>query len=502
MNNRNFALLFIATVTTVAILFSACRRINEATDLGSGLIPPVDGINTFDTLINVEAYNDTFGLATDSQFLAKSEVHFLGRINNDPFFGKTDARLFLQLKPPFYKYAFAVTEPDSLYIDSVVLALDYVETYGDTNTTQTINVYEVDQSSDFRADTGYLIRKNEITYSNLLGSKTFAPHILNDSIKVIGDTTANQLRIRLDNSFGTRLLNYDSLPTGLNNAYHNDSIFNKRFKGFALQSMGSGEAIMGFNLQGANTYLAVHYSYVKDGVRDTTVGYFLFITGQSNFKENSAAANLVIRDYTGTPLMASLQNPPTTPDNPVYIQGSPGTFATIKIPALATLSNRLVHRAELIVEQLYDISDSTFPPPEYLYLDAADPSITTNNYKFRTIPYDLNFTSSGGLNLPALGVIPVMGKDALGNNIRTWKFNISRYVQHVLTGTQTLYDLRLSAPFTLNEQFGIPPGPDVTIGVSVNPAIAKGRARFHGNNGPADANPQRMRLRIIYSKLP
>ena len=86
MKNRYFFLNLIAIVTTVAIVFSACRRINEATELGGGLIPPVDGINTFDTLINVQTFNDTFGLATDSQYLDKNQEFFLGRINNDPFF--------------------------------------------------------------------------------------------------------------------------------------------------------------------------------------------------------------------------------------------------------------------------------------------------------------------------------------------------------------------------------------------------------------------------------
>jgi hypothetical protein len=482
----------------VAIVFSSCRKINEATELGGGIIPLIDGVNTFDTIITVQAYNDTFGLANDSQYLSKGEEFFLGRINNDPLFGKTDARIFMELKPPVFPYYFA-NRPDSLTIDSVVLVLDYVETYGDTMIPQTINVYEMDQSNNFRSDTAYLVRQNPFTYSTLLGSRTFAPNILNDSIKVYKDTTKNQMRIRLDNSFGTRLLNYDS--TGASGAYKTDSVFRTKFKGFAIQSMGPGNAIMGFNLAGANTFLAIYYKYEKRVLPnvpqpDTTVAYFLF-------SSNTAAANYVGRDYSGTPLLASIQNPPTTPDDLIYIQGSPGTFATIKIPALAGLSNRLVHRAELIVEQLYDVTDSMFPPPDLLYLDAHDPTIT-RNYKYRTIPYDLGLTSSGALNLGALGIFPHIGPDGSGHNVRTWKFNISRYVQHVLTNTVPLYDLRLSAPFTLNEQFGVPPGPDVTVGISVdgvsfNPTIAKGRVRLIGDNGTNQS--RRIRLRLIYSKI-
>ncbi len=489
MTNRFVLTSFIATVTAVAILFSACRKVDEATDLGGDLIPPVDNINTFDTLITVQAFNDTFGILTDSSRIPGNDEHFLGRINNDPLFGKTDARIFLQLKPPGYPYVFR-NRFDSLFIDSVVLILQYRETYGDTNTMQTVNVYELDQSNKFSYDSLYLVRKNDFTYSNLLGSRTFAPNVLNDSVKAFGDTTINQLRVKLSNSFGTRLLNYDTLGNG---AYKNDSLFQTFLKGFAVQSMSSGNAIMGFDLVGVNTKLGIYYKYYKNGISntDTAVDYFVFTPSSAN-------ANYVIRDYIGSPVQLALGG--ATPDPIINIQNTPGTFATLKIPDLLNIGNRTIHRAELIVEQLYDISDTLFRTPELLYLDASDPSITSS-YKFRTIPYDLNATSSGPVNFNEFGVVPRVTTDGFGNKIRVWKFNISRYVQHVLTGTQSLYDLRLTSPFYLFETYGIPPGPDAVIPVFLNSTIAKGRVRLHGNTGIGDNNPQRIRLRLVYSKL-
>lgn len=63
MKNIKRVFPFIATVTAVAILFSGCRKINDATTLGDGLIPPVDNITTFETFLPVESdnllYNDT-----------------------------------------------------------------------------------------------------------------------------------------------------------------------------------------------------------------------------------------------------------------------------------------------------------------------------------------------------------------------------------------------------------------------------------------------------------
>jgi hypothetical protein len=489
VKNRYIALSFIAIVATVAIVFSACKKINESTDLGGGLIPPIDNITTFDTSLTVQAFNDTFGLATDSQRLAASEEHFLGLINNDPFFGKTDARIFVELKPATYG-VYPFPRKDSIKMDSIVLVMDYLETYGDTNIAQTINVYEINQASNFTRDSVYLIRKNDITYTNQLSfpsNQSFFPRNLDDSIKAFRDTTSHQLRIKLDTNFARRLFNYDTT-----NAYRSDSAFRTYFKGFALQSINTGNAVMGFDLSASK--LAIYFRQPKTiGTLDSTnVSYFVFT-------QRSATANYVQRNYSGTPLLASLNNG-TTPDPVLYIQNTPGTFSILKIPALSSLSNRTIHRAELIVEQLYDGSDTVFRAPDYLYLDASDPTITTD-YKFRTIPYDLSFTSSGALNFNALGVIPVNSVDASGHPIKVWKFNISRYVQHVLTHTQSLYDLRLLSPFTLNEKFGIPPAADITATVFLNPAIVKGRVRLEGNTGPADPNPHRMRLRLIYSKL-
>lgn len=477
-----------ATIASVAVLFSACKKINEATELGGDLIPPVDNITTFDTTINVQAFNDTFGLATDSQYLSKNEEYFLGKINNDPFFGKTDARIFLELKPALYPFYFANAKPDSLYIDSVVLVLNYIETYGNTTTLQTVNVYELDQSNNFRSDTSYLIRKDNFTYTSQLGTKTFAPRSLSDTVKAYRDTTINQLRIRLANSFGSRLLSYDSINTSFNGAYANDSAFRSKFKGFAIQSMNTGNAAMGFDLNGPNTKLAIYYRYDKNLKRDTTVAYFPFSPGYC------AAANYIKRDYTGTPTLASVGG--VAQDPVVYIQNSPGTFSILKIPDLLTINNRLIHRAELIVEQLYDPSDTLFRAPDLLYLDASDPSITAKN-KFRTIPYDIFFNNTGGLNLVSFGSFPISSVDASGNKIKIWKFNLSRYVQHVLTKTQSLYDLRILAPFTLNSQYGIPPGTDITATIFANPTTTKGRVRLGGGNHPT----QRMRLRLVYSKL-
>lgn len=491
MKHKKLALTLGALIIAALVLLFSCRKINEATTLGGDLIPVVDNIYTFDTSLDVFAYNDTFSIANDTTRYDNSFTHFLGQINNDPFFGKTDAKLFLELKPPSFKYTFSDVA-DSLHLDSVVLILQYVQTFGDTIPDQTVNVYEIPQNSDF-GDTTYTIRQSNYPKGALLGSRSFSPIVLNDSVKAYKDTTVNQLRIRLSDAFGQRLLNYDTLTSGGGNgAYVSDSAFRSHFKGFALESV-SGNAIMGFDLLGANTKLAIYY---KDDNGDspvekwdTTVAYFTFQPNGYSF-----SANYMERDYTNTPVAATAGG--AEPDDVIYIQNTPGTFATIKIPDLPNLSNRIVHRAELIMEQIYDVSDTLFPPAK-LYLDAYDSSVPA----FRAIPYDLSIDASGNTNLSSFGVNPLNKQDSAGHNVKTWRFNITRYVQHVVNDTEPAYDLRLSSPLYYRELYR--PGPagstSTIANIFVNDAIGNGRVRLAG--GKPVNGAQRMRLRIVYSKI-
>jgi hypothetical protein len=486
VKNRQLVLLLGILFTSFIFVFSACKKLNDATDLGGGLIPPIDNVNTFDTTITVEAYNGIFDPLTDTTRTFPSDIHWLGRITNDPLFGSTDADLFLELKPPFYKYSF-LNKSDSLNIDSAVLVLDYLGLYGDSTIPQTVNVYEI--TSEFKFDSNYYLTRNTLNTGQQLGTRTFVPSILNDSVKVWLDTTKNQLRIPVNmNNFGQRLLNYDS-TTGPNGAYNTDSAFRSKFKGFAIRSQGGGNALMAFNLEGANTKLAIYYRYQKGGTgtafEDTAVTYFDFTTV-------SAATNLVKRVHS--PQVTAAATSPAE-DPIVYIQSAPGTFADIKIPALNTLSNRVVHRAELIMEQVYDNSDTTFPPPPLLHLDAYDDSLQ----KFRTIPFDFFDDGNFVYNFGTFGAVPQNTIDGSGKTVKIWRFNVSRYVQHILTKTAKLYTLRVSAPYYYMEEFGSPPFSTVKRTITVNESVARGRVRLHG--GSPSTNPNRMRLRIIYSKL-
>lgn len=496
MNKFFLPALGICFVVTVA--FISCNKINLPTELGQDLIPPIDNIHTFDTTLEVETYNGLFDPALDSFRTGVSFPQLLGVIDNDPIFGKTDARMFFQVSPATYPFK---NRPGSLYLDSVVLIIDHQNSfiYGDTLLPQTIQVSEIDQSNDFRYDSLYKIN-SLFTTTGILGSKTFIPASLKDSVQVINypDTSlvANQLRIKLDNSFGLRLLDYDS--TGANDGYSTDSVFRTRFKGFALQSVGGGNTLIGTYLNSATTQLVVYYRYNNVTTPtdiDTAFAAFSFYNGEN------AIANYINRDYSGTQVLTGSGD--LVQDPVVYIQNTPGTYANIKIPGLKNFPNSIIHLAELQMESIYDVSDTIFYAPPNVFLDVYDSTAE----KFKLVPYVFgyggtslsgyeNFYSTRNLNQIYYGAL-----DPFGNKVRQLRFNITRYAQHVVSDKIPYYMMRVYAPAAT----GLPLG-DLSPVVTTNFAIPQsnfygiagiGRVRFGGGNHPT----QKMKLRIVYSKL-
>lgn len=500
MRRYLFVSLGFAAIAIMLVVVS-CKKINLATDLGQGIIPEVDNIHTFDTTIDIETYNHLFTALNDTLRIHSGFAQYLGLIHNDPIFGKTDARMYFQVGPVNRTRFYFPNTANKLFLDSIVLMVNYAGIYGDSTVPQTINVSEISQGSDFRYDSLYNIRNNDFTTTALLGSATIIPATLNDSVTHIHgrDTskTVQNLRIKLDNSFGNRLLQYDST-----NAYYSDSAFKKNFKGFALQSVSAGNAVMGFNLSGSG--LKLYYRYEKKdsvGKFDTTSVVFPFSSG------NDALANYVGRDYSGTQVLAVSQD--NLADQLLYIQNSPGAYATLKIPALANMNNRIVHLAELQMESVYDPLDTIFKAPN-LYIDALNADGKNFNVPFAVSDYLDNYGQVSPQGLVLFGSRPGNKQDASGKTIKYWRFNLTRYVQSIVNKRKPLHDLRLYAKpgVTINDT--LESGSlkrAVSVGVSLNQlpisansvlsSAVAGRVRLGGGLHPT----QKMKMRIVYSKL-
>lgn len=464
-------------------LQTSCTKI-ASTEVGKDLIPEIDNIHTFDTSITVLANNFIFA---DSSFprmggaVTNLPDYALGYISNDPQFGTVTGSIFMETKPPQFPYSFGVSK-DSLTLDSVVLCLDFATNFGDSNTQQKIDVYALDNS--IRADSSYRT-DSYFEFSELLGSRTFAPKELDDSLRLFKDSLSHQLRIRLNDEFGNALLAQDT-----SGAYKSDSAFRAYFKGFAIvpdqaatAGLG-GNALSYFALTGPKTHLKIYYKQKNaDGSTDTTSAIFTFLP------QFDGHANNIYQLHTGSQLAAHLVNQPDG-DSLVYIQTTPGSYAKILTPALKDFKDKkgnvVINRAELTVQQIFTPGegDDIFASPPYLYLDAFD---TTGGFK--PIPFDFTFSGSG---VPSNAVFGGTGKpvdDGNGHVVSQYKFILSRYVQNIVTLNNPIYGLRLWSPFGVTY-----PGTLISFGLN---RISYGRVKLGG--GKHSTYP--MKLRIIYSKI-
>lgn len=498
---RNFLRLFLGVFVYLIIAWS-CTKI-DITKLGADLIPAVDNVHTFaDTL---EVFGTQGVLTSDSTRIGLSELHVLGNINNDPIFGKTNANIYLEFKPTFFPYHFGNTKdsigqpfaPSGTGFDSVVLCLSYKGFYGDSSKSQHLKVLELDPAeTNFKFDSVYQSNYQPfITPSNLLGEVTVIPTDLAKYTFLSNkkDSANYQIRIPLNTAFLNKILaNSDS---STNKPFNSDSLFKTVFKGFAVEAKGGSDAngLFYISLTDVNTRLEVHYRRKNINPIDTSFTAWAVVSTSSTSVKKSATANYIERNRSGS----DFANRKPSSDE-LFIQATPGTYATLQIPGLSLLSNRIIHRAELIVDQIPPMTP-LLPVPSFLYLDVID---TSGNNKHKPIPFDLSPNSFYNPNTSAPPFYPTNGIDFsyFGGNARTkmdaltgqlikyYNFNISRYVQNIVTKHETNYGLRLTAPYDLFYYgFTLP----------FSNKLAYGGIKIgNGNN----AN-YKLKMRIIYSKI-
>lgn len=469
------ALLFLLFI---AFLFS-CTKINEATELGGDLIPAVDNVNTFDTLLDV---NTAYYPYDDSSKHLIAENMALGKLI-DPVFGTTTADMYFNLSSLVYN-ASPFTNKDSVgRIDSVVLSLSLQSGYGDTTATGLIScsVSEIATGNNFSDTTLYRFDDPGFsTTGSALGNKTFSVRELKDSVPAkskYNDTTtkvANVLRIRLNNSLGDKLRNF-GFAAG--EPYIDDTTFRKAFRGLAVKATGGTSTLAYFNLYDQTSTRLLVYYHFKTTNSDTSLQTASFV--HSTYSQ----ANSIKRTASG----AYLTNLGSPSSQTLYIQSSPsGSYVGMKIPGLDAFPNKVIHRAELIANKVPSgASDAIFGVPNRLFLDHKG----TNNSKDSAYMFDNDLIAGvdGTLNFASFG--GTLKSD------NTYRFNITRYVQGIVTRKERNDSLRLFAPLRSNV-YSKAAG-EITITTLDN--IAAGRVVLaSGNNADKSI---RLRLRIIYSNL-
>jgi hypothetical protein len=484
-----------------------CTRITS-TDIGGTLIPAIDGVNTLDTFFTVQS--DIFE-DTDTTKVGGGDLHMLGYMN-DPQFGTTNASVYFETLPPFFPYT--VGQPaDSIKADSAVLMLSYKGFYGDSTKPLNLSVFEISTTKGLNPlinyPSGPLPNPLPVTHlPTAIASQQVDIRRIGDSVNTAFERTTNMIRIKLPVSIATRLLKQYDTTT----AYKSDSSFRTYFAGLAIKvtNTGSANALLKIALSDVNTKLGLYYRYPftnSAGVRkDTATALYYnytsaagFAYGHANFIERNRSA------ATGANNINNFlsNNAATQKDSILHVQTGPGTFVRLRIPGLKNFSSRIIHRAELIAEQVPDDNNLTAElnellPPNVLFLGIYD----SLNKRKRNIPNDFQVVQGGTTNLNTFGGY-LSYKSLNGyNRVATYNFNISRYIQGIITRNDNEFDLRIYAPVVGDFIFYSDPFPGNNFsqllffnGFSANDA-AIGRVRLGGGNH----SRFRMRLRIIYSR--
>lgn len=474
--------LFVSTI----FLFFSCKKVNESTELGGPLVPEIDNVTTFETFLATETDNR---ILEDTNFVGYQDPIAIGAITNDPEFGQTIGNGYFNISSPVY-HAYPFTSRENLVIDSVVLSLRYSGIYGDSNSLQTVRVYEVAPTeTSFNDDSLHRLNRADFaTTGPELGSATFIPSRLKDSVSIIRKDTvkvANVLRIRLSNSLGQRFANFDTNNDPATGGFYNDTLFKQLFRGLAIKAeAGTGNGLAYFLPSNASTNLTVYYKATINGVLDQSSVVFTHRTGgQANTIRRTAGGGWATYLGNGTPA-----------DDKLYIQSTPGSFGSIRIPALSTFSNSVIHLAELVVSRLPSAQENIFTAPPILFLD----HVSANDSVY-TFPKDmqLELTPSQG------AIFGTVNFNAFGGRIRPtdnkYHFNITGYVQDLVIGREANHTLRLSAPYFTEIRHKPLGNGNNFVAIPVANFVSNGRVVVAGGS---HADPAlRLQLRVVYSKI-
>jgi hypothetical protein len=240
-----------------------------------------------------------------------------------------------------------------------------------------------------------------------------------------------------------------------------------------------GQALMRMNLTDTTTRLSLYYHKLGGG--DTLVKRFL------PKALTSASSNTILRDYSGTEIPSYVNRPDSNQDL-IFMQTSPGTRAFINISNVKGMPNVIVHRAEILMNQVPYASNDTLLSPPNLFLAAYN----KDSAKQFIMPYDVSVYNGSISNLTQFGVSP-----RLKNGVYNYSFDITRYVQSIITRSDTLYNLVLTAPY--NQYIYVDKNFQYAVPIS-SPSLnypATGRIRLGGGNN--NNSQYKMRLHIVYS---
>lgn len=358
---------------------------------------------------------------SDSVFADQIATGLIG-LYQDSVFGKAINATHVQPLLPSNSVVFGESN-ETFTTDSVVISLEYDGIFGDT-LTQTFEVYQVDEILDVEKE--YSSNYQVATTNSLVGSRTFTPNLKDNQFILRPDASGNidsiqlapQLRIKLDNALGDLILS----KSGQTEVSNNQN-FTSFFKGLKIQPKentpltNNTNAILYFALTASNTKMTIYYTATNSNNGSSIKKSVDFPINSSSVRFNTFA-----HDYTNGSVLSALQQ--NTPDSLFsYVQAMAGVQTRIKLPGLDSLkgSNVVINKAELVLPAAsgsYDL----FGKADKLVLAALDAN------------GDLQFIDDFFEGSSYFGGTYNSSEDS-------YRFNISRYVQGLLNGSETKEEL-------------------------------------------------------------
>ena len=404
-----------------------CRKPED--DQGLAVLDPADTLSTVRT--------DTIGVLTwprldDSVRTSNLSANELGSYMDDRF-GAVSTSTVTQLRLSVNNIGPADA---SLVCDSLILSLAYSTTnpvYGDLDP-QTISVFRLNE--DLADDSIYYNdREPMVEHMDLVqgAPRMFTPSPTTGPV-IDGDTLEPQLRIPLSTDLGNEFLSQWGQPT-----FADDASFLAFFKGLSIAPTNAIQAplqggVWRLNLLSGSSKMTLYY-HNGDGVSFT----FDFIIGTGSSRYTHVVFQHGSASVPGVPQAladSSLGQVET------YVQSLGGIRTEIRFPNLdqyAGTPYRAVAKAELIVPISGDFHDSYLPPDQLFAFRKAEDG--TDLF----VPDQIAGQGEVG------GFYDSVNKE--------YRFNLTRWVQGVITGTYA------------NTGLSLVPGSN---GVSVNRATLSG----------------------------
>lgn len=386
----------------ISILVSCNSDENE---LGLDILPDEDLINIRN--ISVSDKIESYTFTEDSIVANRGGTNLLGTFN-DPVFGKTTVNYATQFR--LASYPEFGTNPEA---DSVILYLFYRNVYGDTETTQHIKIYELENYLDPDAEYTQDIDLKSMASDVPIAEFDYTPKVELDS--ATQDTNFQLLAIPLDISLGEKLISADSMDM------INNDVFLQYFKGLYIECEdvdGEGSLIT-LHTAATNTFqgaaLLVYYNNdenknPEEGTEPDTLSRAYLVT------EFSARISEIKHDYSGTPFMENLDQEDTE-DDLIYVQPTGGLKAKITVDGLDSWKDSVnmgINKAEIIFHVDKEASNiSEYPPPGQLLFTFVAP----DGEEYRPIDYLFNPAFYGGV---------------LDTSNYTYSFNITQHVQQII----------------------------------------------------------------------